>query len=185
MGPIGVVKVILGARRLEGYLKGGPVNGFDPRISIRKGALAIFKLAAGGAILGLVGALTDSEAVKTAFLTSGVPDAISAFIAMGIVAAGEMLRNAWINIDKGVLGLEASGAQPAAVQPVTAQGFMSPAVQPVTAQGFMSTAILDAKIRALLTSRPYLKMVLAAMYAILGAAKARGLFARTFGLDVN
>lgn len=41
---------------------------------------------------------------------------------------------------------------------------------------------IDNKINALLTKKPWLKVVLSVLTALLGAGKARGYFARRYGL---
>ena len=43
-------------------------------------------------------------------------------------------------------------------------------------------AAIDDKINAFLLGKPWLKMVLAVLTALLGSGKARGYFARRYGL---
>lgn len=44
-------------------------------------------------------------------------------------------------------------------------------------------AITDAKIKAFLDAKPWLKAVLAVAMWLLGAAKGRGWFAKRYGID--
>lgn len=80
--------------KLERYLKGGPVNGFDPKVSVKKGVMSFLRMVAAAALLGVVGAMLDAEAVKALFAHAGVPDGIAAFIAMASVAGAKALANA-------------------------------------------------------------------------------------------
>lgn len=98
MGLKDKLKLILALRKLEGYWKGGPVNGFDPRISLKKGLMSLLRMIAAAVIFGIVSVATDSAAVAKAFAQAGVPEAISAIFAMGIVAAGKALANAWAHV---------------------------------------------------------------------------------------
>lgn len=43
-------------------------------------------------------------------------------------------------------------------------------------------AVMDDKINAFLAGKPWLKAVLAVLTALLGAGKARGYFAKRYGL---
>lgn len=43
-------------------------------------------------------------------------------------------------------------------------------------------AIIDDKINAFLQGKPWLKVLLALLTAVLGAGKARGYFARRYGI---
>lgn len=92
--------------KLERYLKGGPVNGFDPKVSMRKGVMSFLRMVAAAALLGVVGVMLDAQAVTQAFASAGVPDGIAAFIAMASVAGAKALANAIKHIQLDVEELE-------------------------------------------------------------------------------
>lgn len=46
----------------------------------------------------------------------------------------------------------------------------------------LDISLIDEKVNSILASRPWLKMVLAALTFVLGAGRARGYFAQKFGV---
>lgn len=80
---------------VQNSLLGSIKPSWDPFVSIRKGLTSFLRMIGAAVVFAIVGVLNNSQEINHLFVNAGLPDYAAALFAMGSVAAGKALANAW------------------------------------------------------------------------------------------